>query len=42
VLIMIVGGLLLYKLREPAGAGGGSQTPPESLRPKEVALRGSA
>ena len=44
VLIMIVGGLLLYKLREPAGAGGGggAQTPPESLRPKEVALRGSA
>lgn len=35
VLLIVVGGLLLYKWRAPAGP----QPLPESLRPKEVALR---
>jgi len=38
VLLMLVGGLLLLKWREPAG----SQPLPESLRPKQVAPRGSS
>ena len=38
LLLVVVGGLLLLKWREPAGP----QPLPESLRPKEVALRGSA
>jgi phosphatidylglycerol:prolipoprotein diacylglycerol transferase len=37
VLLMVVGGLLLLKWREPAGP----QALPESLRPKEAAVRGS-
>jgi phosphatidylglycerol:prolipoprotein diacylglycerol transferase len=36
--LIVVGGLLLLRWRAPAGP----QPPPESLRPKEVALRGSA
>jgi len=35
VLVMIVGGLLLYRWREPAGP----QPLPESLRPKEIGVR---
>lgn len=38
VLLMLVGGALMYKWKQPAGP----QPLPESLRPKEVALRGSA
>jgi len=38
LLLVVVGGLLLLKWREPAGP----QPLPESLRPKEIALRGSA
>lgn len=38
LLIVLVGATLLYLWRAPAGP----QTLPESLRPKEVALRGSA
>lgn len=38
VLLMLVGALLMYRWKNPAGP----QTLPESLRPKEVALRGSA
>jgi phosphatidylglycerol---prolipoprotein diacylglyceryl transferase len=38
LLLIIVGGLLLLKLREPAGA----QPVPDSLRPKQPAVRGSS
>ncbi len=38
VLLVLVGGLLMLKWREPAGP----QPLPESLRPKQVPLRGSA
>jgi len=38
VLLMLVGGLLMLKWREPAGP----QPFPESLRPKQVPVRGSA
>jgi phosphatidylglycerol:prolipoprotein diacylglycerol transferase len=37
VLLVLIGAALLYKWREPAGP----QPLPDSLRPKEVALRGS-
>jgi phosphatidylglycerol:prolipoprotein diacylglycerol transferase len=38
VLLMLVGALLMYRWKQPAGP----QPLPESLRPKEVALRGTA
>jgi phosphatidylglycerol:prolipoprotein diacylglycerol transferase len=40
VLLIVVGGALLLKWRQPAGAP--AQPLPESLRPKEAAVRGSA
>ena len=39
VLLMVVGGLLLLKWREPSA--GGSPQLPDSLRPKQAAVRGS-
>lgn len=39
VLLIVAGGALLLKWREPAGAGAQS---PESLRPKEAAVRGGS
>jgi phosphatidylglycerol---prolipoprotein diacylglyceryl transferase len=39
VLLILVGGFLMYLWRTPAGEGGGATQVPESLRPKEVALR---
>jgi len=37
VVLILVGGLLMLKWREPAGP----QPLPESLRPKQIPLRGS-
>jgi hypothetical protein len=38
VLLIVVGGLLVLKWREPAGP----QPLPESLRPKQIPLRASS